>query len=174
MATKKQRVIALSVAIFFVITSAATTVAVVYTMITSNDKPSTQTADTTAQPKANPLVGTKLSEFTPVDGVKDLQKIDTKVGTGAEVKPGATVEVLYQGALAKTGVIFDASDGQTPVSIDLNQVIDGWKEGIPGMKIGGTRRLLIPSAKAYGAQSPSASIPANSDMVFDVTLVAIK
>lgn len=174
MATKKQRVIALSVAIFFVITSAATTVAVVYTMMTGDDQSATNTTSTNAQPKVNPLVGTKLADFVPVAKVSQLQKIDSKVGDGAEAKAGMTVQVLYKGALAATGAIFDASDGQTPTSIDLNRVIDGWKEGIPGMKVGGTRRLLIPAAKAYGAQSPSAAIPANSDMVFDITLLGVK
>jgi FKBP-type peptidyl-prolyl cis-trans isomerase len=56
----------------------------------------------------------------------------------------------------------------------LNQVIPGWTEGIPGMKVGGKRRLLIPAAQAYGANPPSGSnIPANADLVFDITLYKI-
>ena len=173
MATKKQRIIAFSVAIFFLITSAATTVAVVYTMMTSNDQPDVNQTQSTA--KTNPLVGTKLADFTPLSAaVSELQKTDTKVGNGDEAKASSTIEVLYKGALASTGVIFDASSDNTPVSLSLAQVIEGWQKGIPGMKVGGTRRLVIPAAMAYKDQSPSPLIPANSDLVFDVTLVAVK
>jgi FKBP-type peptidyl-prolyl cis-trans isomerase len=62
----------------------------------------------TQQPKEGKLQGTKLANFTPVDKVDTLQKIDTKVGNGEEVKPGATVAAHYTGAVAKTGVIFPA------------------------------------------------------------------
>ena len=118
------------------------------------------------------LAGTKLANFTPVASVPELHTTDTTVGTGAEVKAGDTVTVDYTGAIAATGVIFQSSkDSGQPVSFGLDQVIDGWKEGIPGMKVGGTRRVLIPAAKAYGANPPSGSgIPTNADLVFDVTL----
>lgn len=173
MATKKQRIIAFSVAIFFLITSAATTVAVIYTMMTSNDQPNASQAQSEA--KANPLVGTKLADFTPLSvAVSELQKTDTKLGNGAEAKANSTIEVQYQGALASTGVIFDASSDDTPVTLSLQKVIEGWQKGIPGMKVGGSRRLVIPAAMAYKDQSPSPLIPANSDLVFDVTLVAVK
>ncbi|HSX32179.1 MAG TPA: FKBP-type peptidyl-prolyl cis-trans isomerase, partial [Candidatus Saccharimonadales bacterium] len=80
--------------------------------------------------------------------------------------------VDYTGAVAATGVIFQSSlDSGQPVSFPLGNVIQGWQEGIPGMKVGGTRRLIIPAAKAYGASPPQGSnIPANADLVFDVTL----
>jgi FKBP-type peptidyl-prolyl cis-trans isomerase len=109
-----------------------------------------------------------------VSSVPKLVVTDLKVGNGAEAKADSTLTVTYQGALAKDGTIFDAtSDGQ-PATFALSQVIEGWQKGIPGMKVGGTRQLLIPAAQAYGAQSPSASIPANSDLVFIVTLQAVK
>jgi FKBP-type peptidyl-prolyl cis-trans isomerase len=60
-----------------------------------------------------------------------------------------------------------------PITFPLTGVIKGWQQGVPGMKVGGTRRLLIPSEMAYGAQSPAPNIPANSDLVFDIELVAI-
>ncbi|HZX73069.1 MAG TPA: FKBP-type peptidyl-prolyl cis-trans isomerase [Cyclobacteriaceae bacterium] len=119
----------------------------------------------------------KLEGFTPVASVPTLQKIDLKVGTGAEVQPGATVSVQYTGAVASTGVIFQSSKdfGSDPVTFPLSGVIKGWTDGIPGMKVGGTRRLIIPAAQAYGANPPAGSgIPANADLVFDVELVAIK
>lgn len=118
-----------------------------------------------------------LSNFTPTSSVSSLQKIDLVVGTGAEVSPGATVSVHYTGAVAATGVIFQSSKdfGTTPITFPLGNVIKGWTDGIPGMKVGGTRRLVIPSAQAYGANPPAGSgIPANADLVFDVELVAIK
>jgi FKBP-type peptidyl-prolyl cis-trans isomerase len=74
--------------------------------------------------------------------------------------------------VASTGKIFQSSkDTGQPVPLSLSQVIAGWSQGIPGMKEGGTRRLLIPAALAYGAQPPQGSdIPANADLVFDVTV----
>ena len=122
-----------------------------------------------------PLEGTKLSNFTPVDAVPELQIIDVQEGTGETVQPGATITAHYTGALAKDGTIFQSShDFGDAITFGLNQVIAGWTNGVPGMKIGGVRRLVIPAAQAYGAQSPSANIPPNSDLVFDIELVGIR
>lgn len=122
-----------------------------------------------------PLEGSKLANFTPVTSVTELQTIDTKEGTGDVVQPGATITAHYTGALAKDGTIFQSShDFGDAVTFGLNQVIEGWTKGVPGMKVGGTRRLVIPATQAYGSQSPAANIPANSDLVFDIELVAIK
>jgi len=118
-----------------------------------------------------------LSNFTPVSNTPNLQKIDLVVGTGVEVTAGATVSVHYTGAVAATGAIFQSSKdfGTEPVTFPLGQVIKGWTDGIPGMKVGGTRRLVIPAAQAYGATPPPGSgIPANADLVFDVELVSIQ
>ncbi len=121
-----------------------------------------------------PLEGTILQDFTPIEAVVSLESNDIVVGTGDEVQPGATITAHYTGALAKNGVIFQSSkDFGSPATFGLDQVITGWTEGVPGMKVGGTRRLIIPAALAYGAQSPSANIPANSDLVFDIELVSI-
>lgn len=121
-----------------------------------------------------PLEGSTLANFTPVQGVPALQIIDIKDGTGAVVPAGATITAHYTGALAATGVIFQSShDFGEAITFPLDQVIAGWTQGVPGMKIGGIRRLVIPAAQAYGAHSPSPSIPANSDLVFDIELVAI-
>lgn len=118
-----------------------------------------------------------LQNFKPVAKVSSLEKIDTVVGTGEEVKPGATVSVHYTGAVASTGEVFQSSKdfGTNPITFPLSGVIKGWTDGIPGMKVGGTRRLVIPAAQAYGATPPPGSgIPANADLVFDVELIAIK
>lgn len=120
--------------------------------------------------------GTKLHNFEPrTESVTELEIIDVEVGTGEEVQPGATITAHYTGALVKNGIIFQSShDFGQAISFGLDQVIKGWTVGVPGMKIGGTRRLIIPAEMAYGASSPAKNIPANSDLVFDIDLVAIK
>lgn len=118
--------------------------------------------------------GTKLHNFTPRETVSTLEVSDIEVGTGETVLPGATITAHYTGALVKNGVIFQSSlDFGNPITFGLNQVIAGWTEGVPGMKVGGTRRLIIPADMAYGASSPAPNIPANSDLVFDIDLIAI-
>lgn len=117
--------------------------------------------------------GTKLADFTPLDTVPKLQIIDLEEGTGTVVQPGATITAHYTGALCKNGIIFQSShDFGKPITFGLNQVIKGWTDGVPGMKVGGMRRLIIPAAQAYGSASPARNIPANSDLVFDIELVA--
>jgi len=118
-----------------------------------------------------------LNNFTPVSKTNSLEKIDLVVGNGEEVKAGATVSVHYTGAIASTGVVFQASKDlrSEPITFPLSGVIKGWTDGIPGMKVGGTRRLIIPSSMAYGSNPPQGSgIPADADLVFDVELIAIK
>lgn len=128
----------------------------------------------TTKPKEGKLEGTKLAGFAPVASVSTLSSTDTIVGTGTEVKASDTITAHYTGALAKDGTIFQSShDSGTPFTSPLSGLIKGWQQGIPGMKVGGTRRLLIPAAQAYGSQS-QAGIPANSDLVFDIELISIK
>jgi FKBP-type peptidyl-prolyl cis-trans isomerase len=120
------------------------------------------------------LEGTTLTGFTPVQDVKELEILDTVEGTGDEVQPGATITAHYTGALCANGVIFQSShDIGRPITFPLNGVIKGWQHGVPGMKVGGTRRLIIPADMAYGSSSPAPNIPANSDLVFDIELVEI-
>ena len=102
---------------------------------------------------------------------------DIIVGDGAEVKEGVKVAVLYQGWLTN-GTLFDQSKtndkGQTEAflfEVGKHQVIVGWEQDIVGMKVGGKRRFIIPPAVGYGA-SAQGTIPANSTLVFDVTLVS--
>ena len=121
------------------------------------------------------LEGSQLEGFDPVAVIESLEVIDTKIGQGEEVKKGATISAHYTGALAKTGVIFQSSiDMGRPITFGLDQVIEGWQDGVPGMKVGGTRRIKIPAAMAYGASSPAANIPPHSDLVFDIELKAIR
>lgn len=118
--------------------------------------------------------GTKLTKYEPREEVKELEIIDIEVGTGEEVRPGATIRAHYTGALCKNGIIFQSSyDFGDAITFGLDQVVKGWTVGVPGMKIGGTRRLIIPAEMAYGEASPAPNIPANSDLVFDIDLIAI-
>lgn len=118
--------------------------------------------------------GTKLQNFEPLSSVTQLESIDIEVGTGELVQPGATITAHYTGALCKNGVIFQSShDFGDAITFGLDQVIKGWTKGVPGMKVGGMRRLIIPSEMAYGLVRAAANIPPNSDLVFDIELVAI-
>lgn len=121
-----------------------------------------------------PLEGTKMTNFTPISSVPELQIIDIIEGTGDVVPDNATITAHYTGALCKDGTIFQSShDFGKPITFGLNQVIAGWSKGVPGMKVGGTRRLVIPSTMAYGSVRAAANIPPNSDLVFDIELVAL-
>lgn len=109
-----------------------------------------------------------------VDGdVTQLQVVDLVTGTGDEVKAGDTIRFHYKGTIAQTGVKFDSSyDRGEPITYPLTNLIKGWQDGIPGMKVGGKRRLVIPAELGYGAQE-SPGIPANSDLVFEIELLAV-
>lgn len=125
-------------------------------------------------PQEGKLKGTQLQNFTPVQDIPELKTVTITEGSGNEtVKESDTVTVNYTGALASTGVIFESSlDSGQPATFPLSGVIKGWTKGLPGMKIGETRRLLIPSDMAYG-KSGSGAIAPDSDLVFDVTLIKI-
>lgn len=169
MAKKRERVFALTLALLFLVSSLGFTGIIIYQMINQDE------AQTEQESIQGGTVGKKLSDFEPVSKVTKLETIDLQEGDGEEVKAGATVTVHYTGALAKDGSVFESSlDSGQPVTFPLEGVIEGWTEGIPGMKVGGTRRLIIPAEQAYGAQSPSPSIPANSDLVFDVQVIAVQ
>lgn len=121
------------------------------------------------------LEGTKLNNFDTIDKVDELKIVDIKEGDGQSVVGGDTITAHYTGALANNGVIFQSSlDFKQPATFGLGQVISGWTKGVPGMKVGGTRRLIIPSEMAYGSKRVSANIPPNSDLVFDIELISIK
>jgi FKBP-type peptidyl-prolyl cis-trans isomerase FkpA len=103
-----------------------------------------------------------------------LQYIDTVAGDGAEAKAGQNVRVHYTGWLYNDGVKgakFDSSkDRGDPFEFGLGagQVIRGWDEGVQGMKVGGTRVLVIPAALGYGARGAGGVIPPNATLMFEV------
>ncbi|HUQ46900.1 MAG TPA: FKBP-type peptidyl-prolyl cis-trans isomerase [Gemmatimonadaceae bacterium] len=110
---------------------------------------------------------TKSTQITNGAYIRDLV-----VGTGPMVTTGDSVSVKYTGWLAN-GTQFDSNTGSaTPYGVRLGagKVIAGWDKGIPGMRVGGTRQLLIPPVLAYGYYSVG-PIPANSVLVFTVQIV---
>ena len=183
MARTRDRVLASFFVITFIFGTFAFAAYVIYDEFIS-DEPVNNGAATSQQTTANPtqqeetvnpnaLQGKPLANFTPVADIPTLQKQDITPGTGEEVKSSDTITVDYTGALASTGIVFESSlDAGTPATFPLSGVIPGWTQGVPGTKVGGTVRLLIPSALAYGSRA-SDKIPADSDLVFDITVKAI-
>ncbi len=105
---------------------------------------------------------------SPSNGV--LQSQDIVVGTGATAVAGDTVTVSYVGSFTN-GTVFD-SGTLPPFRVGTGSVIKGFDDGIIGMRVGGKRHLIIPPNLGYGSQA-NGPIPANSTLVFDVTLLAI-
>ncbi len=111
-----------------------------------------------------------------------LKTIDRKVGTGALAEAGSPVAVHYTGylydatATDNKGKKFDSSvDRKVPFGfiVGAGRVIKGWDEGVPGMKVGGQRTLIIPPDKGYGERGAGADIPPNATLVFDVELMSV-
>lgn len=126
-----------------------------------------------APPSLSSKIGAKVTE---------LKKIDVKQGTGAEAVPGKIVIVHYTGWLYDPaapdghGAKFDSSvDRKEPFSFPLGagKVIKGWDEGVAGMKVGGSRTLVIPPQMGYGARGAGGVIPPNATLVFDVELLDV-
>jgi peptidylprolyl isomerase len=98
-----------------------------------------------------------------------LVRKDLKIGTGAVVTANATLTVDYIGVSCSTGKIFDSSYSRgQPLSFPLQQVIPGWQQGIPGMKVGGVRLLGIPPKDAYGSQGRGSAIAPDETLWFVV------
>jgi FKBP-type peptidyl-prolyl cis-trans isomerase FkpA len=113
---------------------------------------------------------------------KELQKIDVKVGSGAEAVKGKAVIVHYTGWLydpntSQKGAKFDSSrDRNVPFGFLLGEgrVIRGWEEGVQGMKVGGQRTLIIPPDMGYGERGAGGVIPPHATLIFDVELIEVK
>ena len=115
-----------------------------------------------------------------------LQEIIVQPGCGEAVQTGQTVVVEYTGWVQGTGKLFDSSFEHQPsdcngtaahtcgFALSQGSVIQGWVEGVTGMKIGETRRLIIPPALAYGAQGSPPAVPANATLIFDITVVGVQ
>jgi FKBP-type peptidyl-prolyl cis-trans isomerase len=101
----------------------------------------------------------------------DVKTTDEREGTGAVAEKGKTVDVVYKGSL-KDGTVFDS--GKISVVLGAGRVIKGWDRGIPGMKVGGKRILVIPSELAYGSQGSPPKIPPDAELTFEVELMDVK
>ncbi|HVU80333.1 MAG TPA: FKBP-type peptidyl-prolyl cis-trans isomerase [Candidatus Paceibacterota bacterium] len=123
----------------------------------------------------NPLAAGFPGAPDQANGTQPPQLIvqDEVVGTGAEARPGDTLLVNYTGKL-DDGTVFDTSVGRTPYPFVLGagSVIQGWDQGLQGMKVGGKRLLIVPPALGYGAAG-NGPIPPNATLVFEVELVGV-
>ena len=123
-------------------------------------------------------MSTKPSVTIPSnDPPAELVIEDLTVGTGKEATKGANVEVHYVGVAWSTGKQFDASWDRNEAfefRLGAGQVIAGWDQGVAGMKVGEKRKLELAPEFAYGSNAVGGVIPANSTLVFEVELLAIK
>ena len=121
----------------------------------------------------NPFTTVPTDSNTPSTSSSQLVVQDEVVGTGATAQPGDMVTVNYTGKLAN-GTVFDTSIGKTPFQFTLGagQVIQGWDQGVAGMKVGGKRILIIPPSLAYGPNDYG-PIPGNSTLTFEVELLNV-
>lgn len=101
---------------------------------------------------------------------------DTVVGTGAEATTGKTLTVHYVGTLAD-GTVFDSSRARNEpfqFTVGEGRVIQGWEQGLIGMKVGGKRRLVIPPELGYGANGSQGIIPPNATLTFEIELLNVE
>ena len=126
-------------------------------------------------PEPQPEPGRVTPPPQAVPEPPDLIKEDVTVGSGAEAKDGDPVRVHYTGRLLKNGVQFDSSVGKDPFKFTLGkgEVIKGWDQGVVGMKVGGKRKLTIPSKLGYGDTGSPPKIPAKATLVFEVELLGV-
>ena len=128
----------------------------------------------TSLPKVSGQAGTaptiEAPHGTPPSTLRTQDEI---VGSGAEAKPNSTLTVHYTLMAWSTGKVVESSwSSGNPATFPLAQVIPGWQQGIPGMKVGGRRLLVIPPALGYGAQG-SGPIGPNETLIFVVDLISV-
>jgi FKBP-type peptidyl-prolyl cis-trans isomerase len=140
---------------------------------TASSTPAIYASTPAAGPKNPPVV-----TGAPATNADGLQCLDLKVGSGKAAQQGSTVSVEYTGWLASNGKKFDSSYDRSAQPFSVTplgqaQVIQGWNEGLVGMKPGGIRRIILPASLGYGAQGNQA-IPANATLIFDVTVLSVQ
>jgi FKBP-type peptidyl-prolyl cis-trans isomerase len=195
--SKKTRAVAFFFAALFLLATVGTGVGVVFSD-RNNKKREKETSDalaklnsdnkqsptsTNEQTKINDQSNKETKKMQPITPLPEaitqsakvdkLNSEDLVVGSGELVQPGDTVTAFYHGTLLTDGKVFDSAyERGATATFPLANVIAGWQQGVPGMKVGGQRRLIIPAALAYGERSPSAAIPVNSDLVFVIEVTA--
>jgi peptidylprolyl isomerase len=147
--------------------------------------PSAQPSSTAAPKKCAPIKPNPPAKgqptIPPVKGKPPTKLVvkDIKTGTGPAAKQGSAVSVTYIGVACSTGEVFDASykHGNQPFEVKplgQAQVIQGWNEGLVGVKAGGVRELIIPPDLGYGPQGSPPAIPPNETLIFVVTVKSVK
>jgi len=144
--------------------------------VTATSTTSTTTVTTPKPP--SPLSKEPTITVPKSPAPTSLVKKDLITGTGQTAQAGETVTVNYVGALYKDGKVFDSSWSRnqtftTALTTGSGGVIAGWVQGIPGMKVGGRRELIIPPNLAYGKAGSGSTIPPNSTLVFVVDLLSV-
>lgn len=136
-------------------------------------------------PSSQPTDTVDDKDLTPAEPTGPGEKKTTKsgvvyetlvAGSGQEIKSGQTAVVNYEGKL-ENGQVFDSTRNKTPGNFKVGKggnVIKGWNEAIPGMRVGEKRKLIIPAAAAYGSAGRPPQIPANSKLIFEVELMEIR
>jgi FKBP-type peptidyl-prolyl cis-trans isomerase len=190
MAKPHQRAIALIFAILFFASSVGVSLFVIWQIVQEQDQTALTSTGTeltqeqieeTIKQQEQPMTtlkGTILENYTAKADSGKLEGVDIVAGTGEEVKEGATVTAHYTGAYGSDGTIFESSrDGGQPIEFPLSGVIAGWTQGVPGMKVGGTRRLVIPGGLAYG-DAPAGYTQGSTQrpmgtLIFDIEITAV-
>jgi FKBP-type peptidyl-prolyl cis-trans isomerase FkpA len=108
------------------------------------------------------------------DDSSGLQITDIVVGDGAEATAGSTITVHYTLFLEDGTRVESSKDSGQPFTRPLSGLIAGWREGIPGMKVGGTRRLVTPPELAYGEEGFPPNIPGNATLTFEIELLGVE
>jgi peptidylprolyl isomerase len=142
---------------------------------TTTSTTSTSTTPTITTPKSGPLSKEPTITVPSAPAPTTLGKTDIVTGSGAVAAAGDTVTVNYVGALYKNGKVFDSSWGRhTTFTTQLltTSLIAGWVDGIPGMRVGGRRELIIPPSLGY-KDVTERSIPPNSTLIFIIDLLAV-
>jgi peptidylprolyl isomerase len=174
----RQRMFAGMGAALFFITGSALTIMVIIALAhdSTPNKTDTTASSTTCEIKSVEGTAEALpATFKPEGDVTQLQTTNLTVGSGDAAKKSDCLQVKYYGTLATDGTVFDENYDKAEalqLQLGVGQVIPGWDQGLDGMKVGGERRIVIPSELAYG-ESGNSGVPANADLVFVVKLLKI-
>jgi peptidylprolyl isomerase len=153
----------------------ATTESATSTSSTTTTSAATTTTASVPTPTSGPLSKEPTIAKPTGKAPTTLVKKDLVTGTGATAAAGDTVTVNYVGALYSNGKVFDSSWSRKQTfttSLSTGSVIQGWVEGVPGMKVGGRRQLIIPASLAYKGRKYG-EIPAHSTLIFDIDLLKV-
>ena len=161
---------------FLIPAVAATALIVVVAIIVSGGSSSKQAGDASFEGMSDKMPSSEGVDWKPVHS--GLKVLDVKEGSGEPVTKGQRVAMHYTGWRASDGGQFDTSRNKTPLEMPLKTgrvgLIEGWVDGVPGMKAGGIRRIFIPWPLGYGEGGNGPDIPPKTDLIFEVKLIAFQ